>query len=252
MKRNEKNASCLSPNRKPMGFTLIELLVVIAIIAILAAMLLPALSAARERARSANCMNKLKQIGLATLAYANDSHDFVPVKGALRSGCSCKNCYYAVKNYYQGSSSTGAGCPPAVLLYSKYLAQDKIGNMQQKDSFRCPSDTSYYSGNAISYYYAVVGHGTDVISKVSKSYQCSPRIRIGRDDPNLTFYYDAASFGSGAKPMIHPNVINVLRFGGHVENVNTTEDKVKTYGMEAFVVNILEPQNKDNYGAPSA
>jgi prepilin-type N-terminal cleavage/methylation domain-containing protein/prepilin-type processing-associated H-X9-DG protein len=58
------------------GFTLIELLVVIAIIAVLIALLLPAVQAAREAARRAQCVNNLKQLGLAAQNYHDQNGTF--------------------------------------------------------------------------------------------------------------------------------------------------------------------------------
>ncbi len=74
---------CFKPCRK---FTLIELLVVIAIIAILAAMLLPALSAARARAKSAQCVGNMRQIAQAMLGYADDNNNMIPQQAVSGSG----------------------------------------------------------------------------------------------------------------------------------------------------------------------
>lgn len=129
------------PARK--GFTLIELLVVIAIIAILAAMLLPALTAAKQRAQAAGCMSNTRQLLLSWMMYANDNNDVL----APNDDWTWNQTYYAnanpdqMKNWVVGSMISSADAnlkygipeltdPNSVL--SPYLKSTKV--------FHCPAD----------------------------------------------------------------------------------------------------------------
>src|SRR5579864_6739269 len=68
--------------RRRSGFTLLELLLVIAIIVLLASILLPVVSKARESARRTACMNNLRQISQAVLAYVSDNDGAFPFAAA--------------------------------------------------------------------------------------------------------------------------------------------------------------------------
>lgn len=121
------------------GFTLVELLVVIAIIGVLVALLLPAVQAAREAARRAECTNKLKQIGLATSLYESAMQEYPP--GGVTTKVCCKNPHYmtwtiAILPYLEQQQLFD--------LYDNSLPNEHPANeavrVQHVPAFICPSE----------------------------------------------------------------------------------------------------------------
>ncbi|MBA4105358.1 MAG: prepilin-type cleavage/methylation domain-containing protein [Pirellula sp.] len=121
------------------GFTLVELLVVIAIIGVLVALLLPAVQAARESARRSQCLNNLKQLGLAFQTY-HDSKRTLPM-GASPAGC-CHGTWAVLALPFLELQALAAqyqdfgGGPLA------YYQGANLTNVtsQRIDSLTCPSD----------------------------------------------------------------------------------------------------------------
>jgi prepilin-type N-terminal cleavage/methylation domain-containing protein/prepilin-type processing-associated H-X9-DG protein len=161
------------------GFTLIELLVVIAIIAVLIALLLPAVQAAREAARRAQCVNNLKQMGLALANFESTNGGYIPGYGpafdpTTASGtCGSRpNVLAQILPFIEASATYNAFNFHWCLSNYATSSANYTSQTQIVATFNCPSDPNNTKMDNVGYanYVASLG-GTAAQQAGSASYQ---------------------------------------------------------------------------------
>lgn len=212
-------------------FTLIELLVVIGIIAILASLLLPSLGKARERARAAQCMGNIRQIGIVFNSYCDENRDFIPAFNTYNSsgqvtGVDSSYFWRLMSQYFTGAPSVPALNRIAnVFKCTKPVGENGYGCVDPFFSLRRTRDVVAPSTKALTL--DLAGHriNNQGYEPVSHPYRYIPG--TGGVYPNVTWANTDTPANSKMKDDFyfgrHGKYVNVLFWDGHSQTMRSKD-----------------------------